>query len=95
MSILSRTVYYDQTGGFVRWRDWAKVITTLGTMFEPFNVNARHSPDVDVVNFDPEDEFTRIDDMRRIDSTQEQRIFSGGSDNPPVMGGVHMPRVGR
>jgi len=95
MSILSRTVYYDTTGGFVRWRDWAKVITTLGTMFEPHNVNHRKTPNTDLEDFDPEDMMARVDDLRRIDATQEQRIFSAGEEGAPHMGGVHMPRVGK
>lgn len=92
-TILKRTVFYDDTDGYVRFRDWARVITNQGTMHEPFIVNNRFIGNEDFDDFDPEDEMARIDEIRRIDALKENNIYSGGGD--VVNGGVHMPRVGK
>ena len=42
MSIQKRSVFFDNTGGIVRFWDWSIVTTTLGTMVEPFLPNDRH-----------------------------------------------------
>jgi hypothetical protein len=94
MSILKRTIFYDDTGGFVRFRDWARVTTTLGAMMEPHVVNLRQVPGIDFANFDPEDEIARVDLVQRIDAVKENTIFSW--DSPvPLHGGIQMPRVGK
>lgn len=92
MSILKRTVFYDKTGGIVRFWDWALVTTTLGTMAEPFVANMR-SIDAPVRNFDPTDEIARIDEMKEADIGQSLLLLSGGKNQ--LHGGCLLPRVGR
>jgi len=94
MSILNRTVYYDNTNGRAMFWDWAKVTTTLGTMVEPFIPGARHELHMDFENFDPDDEVNRIDDIRSMPIAKSQLILSGAGDQH-LMGGVQSPRTGR
>lgn len=91
MSILNRTVFYDTSGGLVRFLDWAQVTTTLGSMAEPFEINSRHG-DVDIPNFDLSDEVNRIDNLLQIDVHQAALRLSGGDH--ALIGGTLMPRVG-
>lgn len=92
MSILRRTVFYDKTGGIVRFWDWALTTTTLGTMAEPFTANMR--PDkAPIRNFDPTDECARIDEMVEADINQSLIMLSGGVNQ--LHGGCLLPRVGR
>ena len=90
MSIQTRSVFYDESGGLVRFWDWAIVTTTLGTMAEPFMVNARPT---DGEDWDPEDEINRIDHIRGSPRDQAQLILSGGSGHV-LNGGNQMPRNG-
>ncbi len=94
MSIQRRTVFYDLTDGIVRFWDWALVTTTLGTMAEPFNANARHQLDTPAIEFDPTDEMCRIDEIRAVPSDFQSKFMSGGSDTV-LSGGVLIPRDGR
>ncbi len=93
MSILQRSVYYDDTGGYITFWDWAKVTTTLGAMVEPFNVGQKFDFDADKLHFDPEDEIARIDSIRIMDLNKQQRILSGNDGH--IHGGVLIPRTGR
>ena len=90
-SILKRTVFYDNTGGYVRFWDWALTTTSLGTMAEPFVANFRNT-DAPVNNFDPTEEMTRIDEMKEADIGQQQLLLSGGYH---YHGGYQLPRIGR
>lgn len=92
-TILKRTVFYDDTGGVVRFRDFAIVTTTLGKMIEPFVVNNRTPLGADRLEFDPEDEMVRIDAIERIDAGRERRLMSDSS--PALHGFITTPRVGR
>lgn len=93
MSVIhKRTVFYDNTGGVVRFWDWAMVITNLGTMVEPFNVNTRKIASDSLQNFDPTDEATRIDEIREESIDKQQLVLSGGYH---LHGGYHQPHVGR
>jgi len=93
-NILNRTVFYDMTGGVVRFRDYAHVTTTLGGMVEPFNVNQRKEPDTDMVDFDPTDDMCRIDQMQAIDATMEGQLLSFGATGQPLHE-FSQPRTGK
>lgn len=92
-SILKRTVFIEENGGALTFQDWALCTTTLGTMVEPFMPNTRKSNDVGMIDFDPTDEISRIDQIQRINSDLLPKLLSGGDD--VLHGGTHMPRVGR
>lgn len=95
MSVIKkRTVFYDTTGGVVRFWDWAQVVTSLGTMAEPFVVNLRKIASDSLQNFDPTDEATRIDEMVGMTIDKQQQVLSGGGENH-IHGGYTMPHVGR
>lgn len=93
MSIQKRTVYFDYNDGVAKFWDWAHVITTLGTMAEPFLPNAHHSLGQAYEDFDPEDEIARVDELRAMPRDIEQLVLSGGSDH--LHGGQLLPRTGR
>jgi hypothetical protein len=86
-------VFYDNTGGIVRFLDWALVTTTLGTMAEPFQVDSRHSMRTPFTDFDPTDEMARIDEMIQIDSDKSMILLSGGINQ--TIGGTMRPKTGR
>lgn len=92
MSIQKREVFYDNTGGYVRFWDWAIATTTLGSMAEPFLPNDRHLPGK-FSEFDPTDEISRIDDMRASSVDKQLLTLSGGQHQ--LHGGSLLPRVGR
>ncbi len=91
MSIQKRTIYYDVKNGNAMFLDWAKVTTTLGTMVEPFCVNQRHVHQTPFVNYDPEDEINRIDEIREMPAGKEQILLSGDDAGYHLMGGTHQP----
>ena len=93
MSILKRTVFYDNTGGVVRFWDWAEVLTTIGTMVEPFRVDARRSTQTATIQFDPTDEMCRIDEIRALDIDRSKLYLSGGEY--ALHNGCQIPRDGR
>jgi hypothetical protein len=92
MSIRKREVFYDNTGGYVRFWDWAIVTTTIGTMAEPFLPNDRHLPGK-FSQFDPTDEIARIDDIRASSIDTQLLQLSGGRH--ALNGGTLLPREGR
>lgn len=92
MSIRKREVFYDNTGGYVRFWDWAVVTTTLGTMAEPFMPNDRHQFGP-YDQFDPTDAIARIDDLRASTIDKQLQVLSGGSH--ALIGGTLNPRDGR
>ena len=97
MGILNRTIYYDDSDGYIRWMDWATVTTTIGAAVEPFlvqRIGVGADPG-DLANYEFDDQIARVDSIERIDSHKFARILSGGIDNPPVQGGNCLPRVGK
>lgn len=92
MSIVSREVLFDTTGGVVRFLDWAIVQTTIGVMAEPFSIDNRHNFG-DFQDYDPTDETVMVSCMRAIDACSLNQQLSGGSDS--LNGGVLNPRVGK
>lgn len=93
MSILKREVFYDNTGGYVRFWDWALTTTTLGTMAEPFLPNDRHVANAPFDEFDPTDPITRIDGIRAYTVDKQLLALSGGQHQ--LHGGYLHPRDGR
>lgn len=91
---LRRTVFYDNSSEVVRFFDFALVSTTLGTMVEPFQPNARLSLGTAIQNFDPEDDCSRIDEMRPANIHTHTLLLSGGGTQA-LHGGTAMPRVGK
>ena len=94
MSILKRTVYYDNSRGIAMFWDWAKVTTTLGVMAEPFVVGAKHVANTPLVDFDPDDEINRIDEIRAMPIDREQLILSSSAVDH-LHGGPTVTRIGR
>jgi hypothetical protein len=73
-SIKRRTVYYSQVNGSpMEFHDWASVVTSLGQMVEPFEVNLK----VSSVAFDATDDMSRIDKMERIDPIRQKVALTG------------------
>jgi len=93
MSIQKRTVFYDNTGGIARFWDWALVTTTLGTMAEPFQPNARYAAQTEFGQFDPTDMIARIDDIQISSVDTQLQTLSGGVH--ALNGGALNPRDGR
>lgn len=91
--ITKRTAYYYVKDGIVRFLDWATVITDLGTMVEPFQLNKRHSTGTPIIEFEADDQIARIDGMERI-SFDHHRLILGHGD-PSLHGGVQIPRDGQ
>ncbi len=94
MSILRRTVYYDTSRDIAMFWDWAKVTTTLGVMAEPFIVGAKFTANTPLVDFDPEDEINRIDEIRALPIDKEQLILSSSAVDH-LHGGATTTRIGR
>ena len=94
MSILKRTVYYDNSRNIAMFWDWAKVTTTLGVMAEPFIVGAKRTANEPLVDFEPEDEINRIDEIRAMPIGREQLILSSSAVDH-LHGGSTVPRNGR
>lgn len=88
MSITQRTVFYDYTGGYVRFWDWAEVNTSLGMMVQPFLPNDRHMPDMPFDEFDPTDEVALITSIELASVDRLNRlsggvhVLHGGAMNP-------------
>jgi hypothetical protein len=93
MSILKREVFYDDTGGYIRFWDWALVTTTLGTMAEPFSPNERRLVGEDIGQYDPTDAMSRMDSIRASSIDTQLLTLSGGRHQ--LHGGALMPRTGR
>jgi hypothetical protein len=92
--ILKRTVFFtpgdSQHGRRVRFIDWAKVITGIGTCFEPFSLE-RLSPGGDgVQDYENDDDIGRIDEIKGKDRDGIYIIHSEG--DRALHGGFTLPR---
>jgi len=92
-TILRRDVFYDDTGGYIRFWDWALCTTTLGTMAEPFFPNDRLGIQAQISEYDPTEEMSRMDGIRASSVDKQLLTLSGGQHQ--LHGGPLMPRVGR
>lgn len=72
--ILKRTVYVDDAGGLMRFHEWAKVITPLGTMVEPFQQIGGKG----ALEHEWEDEITRVDAIKSYKNGAAQTILADG-----------------
>ncbi|MBT7628780.1 MAG: hypothetical protein HN597_03625 [Desulfobacula sp.] len=88
--IKKRAVLYIIDGGIIRFPGWALTTTRLGTMAEPFIMNARRiAGSEDFQDFDPSDPAVRVDELRNLSPGRENFIMSGEM----VSGGEMLPRV--
>ena len=94
MSILKRTCYYDNSRGRAMFWDWAKVTTPLGVMAEPYIAGLKFSHNLPTVDFDPDDEINRIDEIRALPIDKEQLILSSSAVDH-LMGGPTVTRLAR
>lgn len=93
-TILRRTVFVDTSDGYYRFHDFARVITTLGVMAEPFPIlGARSALGTDLTDLDWTDEMSRIDEIENMPLGREKTHWSGGDH--ALHGGNCMPRTGR
>jgi hypothetical protein len=91
-TIQKRTVFYEQTpGNPIIFSDWARVITPMGAMVEPFVVGNKLVAGQGVSDYVPKDEMSRIDEMIGIDMDKEKSILA----DDYLHGGHCMPRQGR
>jgi hypothetical protein len=91
--ILKRTIFIDDSGGMVRFHDWAVVNHALGTMMEPFSEIRRigSATKAGISNFDSTDAMCRIDAIERLSLDKAYQILGGDR----ITGGNLLPRTGR
>ncbi len=59
-AIKKRTIYYDLTGGVIRFMDFAKVITSQGVCVEPFvSIGSRFTTSTPLQQFNWTDDMTK------------------------------------
>lgn len=77
--ILKRTMYVDDSKGYVLFHDWAKVTTGIGTMVEPRCAFAQRPFDgvsVSAAKVNPSDDVNRVDALERIAIGKEQSFLA-------------------
>lgn len=96
--VTKRTVFYDTTGGYVRFHDWAIVNTALGAMAEPFSVLpfgvGRTAYGGDRPNVDNTDPCRLITEMKE-ESMDKHIIMASFGNTAAIHGGIQYPRTGR
>ncbi len=94
--VVKRTIYYDDSKGYITWLDWAEIKTAVGMAVEPFIMQRFDLGDThkEIANFEFDDQTVKIDAIERADVHTFNRMLSGGGDNPPLHGGYGMPRDG-
>lgn len=99
VTIMRREIFMEvdkrkpSDGMYHRPCDWALVLTSLGTMAEPFHPFSRMCPNTSIQNYDATDDMRRIDEIHFIDLDKHMAMLSGGG--LPIHGGALMPRTGR
>lgn len=91
--IKRRTVFIDNSDGYMRFHDWALVNHTLGMMMEPFcytGVKWELNSPGSLQNYDPEESMHRIDTIQFYSLDRNLHILGDA-----VIGGTLMPRIGR
>lgn len=85
-NILKRTRYeIIRTDGTRQMSDWAQVITTKGTMVEPFT--PWMSGQSAATAYDPADDAIRTDEVVQIPAGREKAILTGNDQQDLVEGG--------
>ena len=96
--VQKRTVFYDNSDGYVRFYDWAIVdVTGFGVMAEPFNVfpfgiGRPHA--TDRPNVDSTDPCRMITSMQQA-SMDKHLIMTSFGNTAVIHGGIQYPRTGR
>lgn len=94
--IAKRTLFVDDRAGYLKWWDWARVITAIGTMAEPRVFGMQRPFDGGAVaasKIDPSDDIFRVDDIEHADIGKE--MFLLADDRTIALhGGRLWPRVG-
>jgi hypothetical protein len=88
--ILKRTVFIDDSDGYVRPLDFALVTTTIGPMLEPFTPFQKVGFGTGQVAYDATDMMSRIDKIERWSLDKEKLILG-----EQTIGGYLHPRIGR
>jgi hypothetical protein len=88
--ILRRTIYIDDSKGYVRWFDVAKVETGLGTMWEGWTPFAYHEGMPATI--DDTDMMRKVDKIERFDYRRYYRLCMNDVEQT-VGGGVGYPRT--
>ena len=91
-SIQSRVMFFDTQEGQVRFGDWNRVNTPLGTMFEPRQLievrGARAS------QFNPNDQCAKVNSLEHVDlKGLSVLLWHDKTLGRNIMGGNLMPRV--
>lgn len=95
--ILKRTIFVHQDKDKVLFHDWAKVVTSLGTMVEPKCLMAQRPFDGVAVNaskMDYTDDINRIDLMETVHIGKESMILCDEQGTIRLHSGIAWPRVG-
>jgi len=95
--ILRRTVFVDQSGGKVRFHDWARVDTAVGTMVEPRCLMAQRPVDglaATGTRLDSADDVARMDALEDIPMGREMKVLAESSEPHALHGGVLWQRAG-
>ena len=74
MPINKRTIYIDTRNNQVRFSDWARVETKLGSMIEPWSLNRIDYKGL----FDPDNACARIDEIQTTDIRKKFTFFGAG-----------------
>ena len=89
--ILRRTVFYDDSDGYVRPFEFNLVMTSVGPCLEPnFAILPRTTVRDAPASFDASDEMSRVHEIKPF-SLDKQLLIMGEQ----TIGGVLMPKVGR
>jgi len=90
--IIKRTIYKDESDGYVRWIDWSRVITGIGQMMEPRTPYFYSSSDAMQSTRDATDMMTMVNAIENFPIGRDK--YLSGCDEP-VIGGDLYPRYGR
>lgn len=97
--ISKRTVYYENSDGYIRWHDWAKVnVAGFGDLMQPYQVRPAAvvglSSTTDRANYNSIDPERIITEMKEV--SLDKAYFNASYDNTYLLnGGFQVPRTGR
>jgi len=95
--IKRRTIFVDLTGDKVRFHDWARVDTAIGTMAEPRCLLAQRPLDGVAATaslMDSTDDVARLDAMEQAPMGREMRVLAEMSEPLALHGGALWQRTG-
>lgn len=97
--VASRTIYYEITGGYFRFHDWAKVnVAGFGDMMQPYQirpaVDIGGSSTTDRANYSSTDPERIITEMKEV--SLDRAYYNPSYDHEYLLhGGFQVPRSGR